>query len=147
MRRLFLAAAACFFVVGIHGCDSGLDDAVRQEIRARVSSDEAPSYARAASWRLVRQVYRDQEERPLWSRGGHPLGRARELVASICRAGREGLRPGEYDLEGLRDAVKALKEKEDAGPEGHRRARHQAHRDDARVRHRSARGPPGSPHR
>ncbi len=116
MRRLFLTAATCAVVVGIHGCASDMDDVVRQEIRARLSSDHAPVYASAASWRLVRQVYRDQEERPLWSRAGRPLGRARELVKSICRAGREGLRPGEYDLEGLRDAVKGLKEKERPGP-------------------------------
>ena len=81
-----------------------------------VSSGEAPPYARGASWRLIRQVYGDHDERPLWSRAGRPLGRARELVSSICRAGREGLRPGEYDLEGLRDAVKALKEKDRPGP-------------------------------
>jgi L,D-transpeptidase YcbB len=109
-------ASVCLVVVGLHGCGNDLDDAVRQEIRGMVSSGEAPPYARGASWRLIRQVYGDHDERPLWSKGGRPLGRARELVSSICRAGREGLRPGEYDLEGLRDAVKALKEKDRPGP-------------------------------
>jgi L,D-transpeptidase YcbB len=117
MRRLFRMASACLALAGIHGCAGDLDDAVRQEIRARASSKEAPAYARTASWRLVRQVYGDHDERPLWSKGGRPLARARELVSSICRAGREGLRPAEYDLEGLRDAVKALKQKERPGPE------------------------------
>ena len=115
MRRLF--GKAYFLVVaGICGCGKDLDDAVRQEIHGVVSSREAPSYARGASWRLIRQIYGDHDERPLWSRTGRPLGRARELVTSICRAGREGLRPSEYDLEGLRDAVKALKQKERPGP-------------------------------
>jgi hypothetical protein len=102
-------------LVGIGGCARDLDDAVRREIRTRVASTRAPSHADAAPWRLLRQVYRDNEERPLWSRAGRPLARARELVSSTCRAGREGLRPGEYELEGLRDAVKALEEKERPG--------------------------------
>ena len=117
MRRPYRVASACLVVAGIGGCAGGdLDEAVRQEIEALVASSEAPSYARAASWRLVRQVYGDHDDRPLWSRAGRPLGRARELVASICRAGREGLRPAAYDLEGLRDAVRALKQKERPGP-------------------------------
>ena len=109
-------ASVCLAMAGLYGCGDQLDDAVRQEIRARVSSEEAPTFAGATSWRLVRQVYGDHDERPLWSKAGRPLGRARELVEEICRSGREGLRPSEYDLEGLRDALKALKEKERPGP-------------------------------
>ena len=114
MRRLFGMASVCLVVAGITGCAS--DDAIRDEIRSMVSSREAPPYVSGASWRLVRQVYDDHDERPLWSRAGRPLGRARELVKSICRAGQEGLRPAEYDLEALRDAVKALKEKDRPSP-------------------------------
>jgi len=39
MRRLYLAAPACLVVAGIGGCAGGdLDQAVRQEIEARLSS-------------------------------------------------------------------------------------------------------------
>jgi len=107
-----LAAAA-----GITGCARDLDHRVREEIRTRLSSTKAPPYAGGAQWRLMRQVYHDRENRPLWSQAGRPLGRARNLVASICRAGREGLRPSAYDLEGLRVAVRELREKERPGPE------------------------------
>ena len=116
MGRLPRIASACLVLAGLHGCANDLDDAVRQEIHELCASREAPSYARAASSRRVGQVYGDHEERPLWSRAGRPLGRARELVKSICRAGLEGVRPPEYDLEGLRDAVEAMKQKEHSGP-------------------------------
>jgi murein L,D-transpeptidase YcbB/YkuD len=116
MRRVLRTASTCLVLLaGIAGCGGDLEDAVRQEIRIRVSSTKAPDYVSGAPWRLVRQVYRDHEERPLWSKGGRPLGRARELVASICDAQREGLRPADYDLEGLRGAVRALKAREHAG--------------------------------
>ena len=115
MYRLFGMASVCLAAAAAYGCGNDLDHAVRQEIRDLVSSREAPSYVRGSSWRLVRQVYADHDERPLWSRAGRPLGGARELVTSLCRAGREGLRPAEYDLEGLRDAVKGLTEKEHPG--------------------------------
>ncbi len=116
MRRLFRMAAACIVVAGLTACAGELDDQVRQEIQSRLASPKAPSYARDAPWRLVRQVYDDHEDRPIWSKAGGRLGRARELVTSICRGGREGLRPAGYDLEGLRDAVKALKRKERPDP-------------------------------
>jgi murein L,D-transpeptidase YcbB/YkuD len=104
-------------MAGVGGCGGGLDDAVRQEIRERVSSTKPPSYLGGVPWQLVRQVYGDREERPLWSKGGYPLGRAKDLVGSICRAEREGLRPADYDLEGLRGAVQALKAEKNAGPD------------------------------
>jgi L,D-transpeptidase YcbB len=116
MRRVLRTASTCLaLLAGIAGCAGDLEDAVREEIRTSLSSTKAPDYAHGAPWRLVRQVYRDQEERPLWIKGGRPLGRARELVASICDARREGLRPADYDLEGLRSAVRALKAQEHAG--------------------------------
>ena len=116
-RAIRVASYYLVAMAGIGGCGGGLDDAVRQEIRERISSTKAPPYLGGVPWKLVRQVYGDRQERPLWSKGGHPLGRARDLVASICRAEREGLRPADYDLEGLRKAVQALKAEENAGPD------------------------------
>ena len=112
MHRLFAMASACLAVAVLYGCGNDVDDAVRQEIHDQIASREAPSYARGASWRLVRQVYGDHDDRPLWSN----RGRARKLVKSICRAGQEGLRPSEYDLVGLRNAAKALKAKDRPSP-------------------------------
>ena len=71
---------------GVGGCGSDLDDAVRREIHSQMAAATPPKEAGGVSWRLVRQVYADREERPLWSKHGHPLGRAKDLVASICRA-------------------------------------------------------------
>lgn len=118
MSRVLCVASSCLVALaGIGGCTGGLDDAVGNEIRARVSSTKAPPYLGGVSWSLVRQVYRDRDDRPLWTKGGQPLGGARKLAASICRAEREGLRPADYDLEGLRRAVQSLKREANAGPD------------------------------
>ena len=118
MSRAIWMVSSCLVVMAwISGCSGGLDDDVGQQIRERISSTKAPPYLGGARWSLVRDVYRDRDERPLWSKGGNPLGRARDLVASICRAQKEGLRPTDYDLEGLRRAVQAVKNREQAGPD------------------------------
>jgi len=112
-RATWVAWACLVAAAGVGGCGSDLDDAVRREIQSRMTAATPPKEAGSVSWRLVRQVYADREERPLWSKYGHPLGRAKDLIASICRAGREGFRPGDYDFAGLGRAVTALKSKED----------------------------------
>jgi murein L,D-transpeptidase YcbB/YkuD len=117
MRRVIEVVLVCLVgSAGIGGCAGDLDDAVGREIRKRVSA-EAPSSEGGASWDLIRQVYRDREERPLWSRRGRPLARAKDLVTSICRAGKEGFRPADYDVEGLRQAALALESKQEPGPD------------------------------
>ena len=118
MRRVIEVALVCLVgSAGIGGCAGDLDDAVGREIRKRVSAEKPPSSESGASWDLIRQVYRDREERPLWSRRGRPLARAKELVTSICRAGKEGFRPADYDVEGLRQAALALESKQEPGPD------------------------------
>ena len=117
MRRVIGGALVCLVAtMGIGGCAGDLDDAVGREIRKRVSAEKPPSSESGASWDLIRQVYRDREERPLWSRRGRPLARAKDLVTSICRAGKEGFRPADYDVEGLRQAALALQSKQEPGP-------------------------------
>jgi hypothetical protein len=83
MRRAIEVALVCLVAAAVlGGCAGDLDDAVGREIRKRVSVETPPSSEGGASWDLIRQVYRDREERPLWSRRGQPLARARDLVAS-----------------------------------------------------------------
>jgi murein L,D-transpeptidase YcbB/YkuD len=65
----------------------------------------------------VRQVYDDRDYRPLWTSGGWPLDRAGDLLSTLCRAEREGLRRADYGLLGLRRAIERLRDKENAGPE------------------------------
>ena len=79
---------------------------------ARVAEKQAPAFVRGVRWSLLQRVYQDREHRPIWVRGTRPDGRARELVRRICRSGEEGLRPGDYDLAGLRAALEKLKDGE-----------------------------------
>jgi murein L,D-transpeptidase YcbB/YkuD len=110
MRRVIEGVLVCLVATtGLGGCGGDLDDTVGREIRKRMSAETPRS--------LIRQVYSDREDRPLWSRRGQPLARARDLVASICRAGKEGFRPSDYDVEGLRRAALALESKKHPGPE------------------------------
>jgi murein L,D-transpeptidase YcbB/YkuD len=51
---------------------------------------------------VMKRIYEDRKYRPLWTSGGRPGGNARELVATLCDAEREGLRPADYDLADLR---------------------------------------------
>jgi L,D-transpeptidase YcbB len=92
------------------GCDRGLDRSVERGIRARVAERQAPPWLRGVRWQLVQQVYRDRGYRPVWLSGGRPKAKARDLVRAICRSGEEGLRPADYDLAGLRSALRELNE-------------------------------------
>jgi murein L,D-transpeptidase YcbB/YkuD len=81
------------------------DDAVGAGIRHLVSAAKPPAALERARWKVVKQVYDDREHRPLWTAGGRPRGAARDLVATLCDAGREGLRPADYALAGLRKVL------------------------------------------
>ena len=105
MRRTRWAALLCLWTVpGAAGC-GGADREVEHALEARLASDKPPPFLRGVRWSLVRQVYQDREHRPVWVRGAHLDGRARALVRALCEAGGEGLRPADYDLSGLRDAL------------------------------------------
>jgi murein L,D-transpeptidase YcbB/YkuD len=100
-----LAAAA---VALSTACHREVERNVERGIRQRVAERQAPAWLRGVRWRLVQQVYRDREYRPIWLSGDHPNGKARELVQAICRSADEGLRPADYDLGGLRSSLAAL---------------------------------------
>jgi murein L,D-transpeptidase YcbB/YkuD len=91
-------------VLAAGACRRG-DRAVGAEIRDVVSESRPPASLQRARWKLLRQVYQDRDYRPLWTTGGRPRGEARDLVATLCDAELEGLRPADYDLAGLRKAL------------------------------------------
>ena len=116
MRPRSVTSAWCVLALAVAACDRGIDRQVEQAIGAGVAQKQAPAFVRGVRWSLLQQVYRDRENRPIWVRGARPEGRARELVRRICRSGEEGLRPGDYDLDGLRTALEKLKDEKRPEP-------------------------------
>ena len=107
--RPALAVWPCLVVVsGLVACRRS-DDRVGQEIRNVVSADKPPAYLAGVRWKLVQQIYRDRQYRPIWV-GVRPLpDRTKELIASLCNAEREGLRPADYRLVELRRTMERLR--------------------------------------
>lgn len=95
-------------VLGPSACrQSG--DRVSQEIQNIVSADKPPAYLEGVRWKLVRQIYQDRQYRPLWV-GVRPVpGRTKQLIARLCDAEREGLRPADYRLPELRRTLERLR--------------------------------------
>ena len=84
-------------------------DRISQEIRNITSAEKPPAYLEGVRWKLVRQIYEDRHYRPLWV-GVHPLPqRTKELIANLCDAEREGLRPADYRLGELRSTLERLR--------------------------------------
>ena len=109
-------AVACLSTLAGAACHRGVERDIQQELRQRTAAEQAPAFVRGVRWSLLQQLYRDREYRSLWMRSARPAGRARELVRTICRSGAEGLRPGDYDLGGLRAALRKLEEAERPDP-------------------------------
>ena len=79
---------------------------VSAQIRRAVESDERPGYAREGKvWERVRQFYRQREHAPVWLEAGGLSPQARSLIARLCDARAEGLRPSDYGVEEIRSAV------------------------------------------
>ena len=77
---------------------------ITDEIRNITSAESPPAYLEGVRWKLVRQIYEDRQYRPLWV-GTRPVPeRTKELIANLCDAEREGLRPADYRLAELRRA-------------------------------------------
>ena len=114
MTRALLLASAYVVLLGSGGCHR--DDPITQAIRATASSSVAPPSVPSPRWKLVQQVYRARDYRPLWVDGGKVTGQARELIETLCHAEREGLRAADYDLAGLRAELEQLRGKKDPAP-------------------------------
>jgi murein L,D-transpeptidase YcbB/YkuD len=84
-------------------------DRIGQEIHNITTAERPPAYLQGARWKLLRQIYQDRQYRPLWV-GVHPLPeRTKELIANLCDAEREGLRPADYHLAELRRTLEQLR--------------------------------------
>jgi murein L,D-transpeptidase YcbB/YkuD len=84
-------------------------DRLSHEIRNITSAERPPAYLEGVRWKLVKQIYEDRQYRPLWV-GIRPVPqRTRELIASLCDAEREGLRPEDYRLGELRRTLERLR--------------------------------------
>src|SRR5919206_1325905 len=85
------------------------EDGVSREIQNIVSADKPPAYLEGVRWKLLTQIYQDRQYRPLWV-GIRPVpGRTKQLIASLCDAEREGLRPADYRLPELRRTLERLR--------------------------------------
>jgi murein L,D-transpeptidase YcbB/YkuD len=111
-RALLLASAYVVLLLGAGGCRR--DDPIAKGIRTIASSAVTPQSIQAARWKLVQQVYRDRDYRPLWMDGRKVRGQARDLIETLCHAEREGLRAADYDLAGLRTELAQLREEDPA---------------------------------
>jgi L,D-transpeptidase YcbB len=108
MSRPALTVWPCVIaLIGTVACRNRADP-INQEIRNITSADSPPAYLEGVRWKLLRQIYEDRQYRPLWV-GTRPLPeRTKELIASLCDAEREGLRPADYRLSELRRTLERL---------------------------------------
>ena len=115
MSRALLPAFACLIpLLASGGCHR--DDPVARVIRDTAAHAGAPPSFGAGRWKLVQQVYRDRDYRPLWTDGRKLRGQAHDLIETLCHAEREGLRAADYDLAGLRTELARLKDTRDPAP-------------------------------
>lgn len=108
MFRTALTVWPCVIaLLGTVACRKSADR-INQEIRNITSAESPPAYLEGVRWKLVRQIYEDRHYRPLWV-GIRPLPeRTKELIANLCDAEREGLRPADYRLSELRRTLERL---------------------------------------
>jgi len=109
MFRPALTVRPCLIaLLGTVACHEPADR-ISHEIRNITSAERPPAYLEGVRWKLVRQIYEDRQFRPLWV-GIRPVPeRTRELIANLCDAEREGLRPADYRLGELRRTVERLR--------------------------------------
>src|SRR4029079_17362180 len=88
-------------------CPQG--DPIRREIRSGVAAEKPPAYLEGTRWKLMKQIYEDRQYRPLWVGGRQLPERTKDLVANLCDAEREGLRPADYRLNEFRRTVDRLR--------------------------------------
>jgi L,D-transpeptidase YcbB len=95
-------------LVGTGACRRSADP-IGQEIRNVISAEKPPAYLEGVPWKLVRQIYEDRQYRPLWVDVRRLPERTKDLIANLCDAEREGLRPADYRLGEFRRTVEQLR--------------------------------------
>jgi murein L,D-transpeptidase YcbB/YkuD len=84
-------------------------DPIGQEIRNVISAEKPPAYLEGVHWKLVRQIYEDRQYRPIWVGVRRVPERTKDLIANLCDAEREGLRPADYRLGEFRRTLERLR--------------------------------------
>ncbi|HEV8122988.1 MAG TPA: L,D-transpeptidase family protein [Gemmatimonadales bacterium] len=88
------------------GCGRPLDERdVRFALVRAVDSSATPAGMTPARWAMVRGLYQERKFEPLWTGLDQPTARGREFVNALVNAEAQGLRPSDYDLRGIRDAM------------------------------------------
>jgi murein L,D-transpeptidase YcbB/YkuD len=100
MRRMGIA-----LLVMVAGCGGVTRSEVSAAISGAVAPERPPAYVGDGAWKVMRDIYADRENAPLWVTPDKPLSEARALVDAIVGAESQGLRVGEYDLAGLQGAL------------------------------------------
>jgi L,D-transpeptidase YcbB len=109
MCRSALTVWPCLIaLLGAVACRRSTDP-IGQEIRNVISAEKPPAYLEGVRWKLVRLIYEDRQYRPLWVGVRRVPQRTKELIASLCHAEREGLRPADYRLGEFRRTVERLR--------------------------------------
>src|SRR6266404_1022238 len=106
-RRALTLWSALLALLGAIGCRPA-GDPIGREIRTIVSAEKAPAYMEESRWKLVRQIYEDRQYRPLWVDARRLPERTKDLIANLCDAEWEGLRPADYRLAEFRRTVDRL---------------------------------------
>jgi len=106
-RRQAGGLLAVLLVSGLlGGCGRPLDEQdVRSALAQAVDSGAAPAGVTPVRWGMIRSLYRERKYEPLWTRLDQPTARGREFVNALVDAESQGLRPSDYDLRGIRDAL------------------------------------------
>jgi L,D-transpeptidase YcbB len=115
MRRALLLPT-CFGVVLIAAIGCRHDEPVTAAIRTTASSATAPRPLQGPRWKVLRQVYRERDYRPIWIDGRSVKRPGRDLIETLCHAEREGLRAADYDLPGLQSELARLRDEKEASP-------------------------------
>jgi murein L,D-transpeptidase YcbB/YkuD len=109
MFRPALTVWPCLIgLLGAVACRQSADP-IGQEIRNVISAEKPPAYLEGVRWKLVRQIYEDRQYRPLWVGVRRLPERTKDLIANLCDAEREGLRPADYRLGEFRHTVERLR--------------------------------------
>ena len=98
---------AVLLVIGlVAGCGRPLGEGdVRAALARAVDSSAAPAGMTAGHWSMVQRLYRERRFQPLWAELDQPTARGRQFVNALVNSESQGLRPADYDLIGIRDAL------------------------------------------